>query len=250
MFFVLSKILLFLIKPLVWVVLLLLRAIFSKDEAKKKRRLVAATVILFVFSNSFLMNELMLVYEDNGTENLDSTYQVGLVLGGFSTRDPKLGRTVFYEANDRLMQALRLYYEGRIRRIMITSGNSGIIDNAIKEGDAVRDYLHSIHFPDSALIIENQSRNTIENFSLSYKILDSMGIKTKPLVITSAWHIPRARLCTRDRHADFYATNYMSNGKRDYSPFNLLVPSGAAMNNAELLLKELFGYAVYFVKAG
>jgi uncharacterized SAM-binding protein YcdF (DUF218 family) len=249
MFFYLSKILLFLIRPMVWIFTLLLAAILTRDESKRKRRLIICTLMIFILSNNFLVNEVYLLYEDKGTVSLDSTYEVGIVLGGFSTRDKLLDRTVFFESNDRLMQALKLYYEGRIKRIMISSGSANVVGEKIKEADAVRSYLKSIHVPDSAVLIENESRNTLENINNSYRILDSMKLDKKVLIITSAWHIPRVKLCIKERKVDFYSTNYISDRKRDYSPVNLLVPSPTALQKTELLIKEIVGYMIYFVKA-
>ncbi len=248
MFFYLSKILLFIIKPMVWIFVLLFEAVLTKNEVKRKRRLTYATILLYFLSNNFLVNEVYILYEDRGTENLDSSYEVGMVLGGFSTRDKILDRTIFFESNDRLMQALKLYYDGRIKRILISSGSANLIDDQIKEADAVRSYLKSIHVPDSAVLIENESRNTLENINFSYRILDSLKLNKKVLIISSAWHLPRVRLCTKEKDVDFYATNYMSDRKRDYSPSNLLVPSPTALANVELLIKELVGYMAYFVK--
>ena len=250
MFYNLSKILLFLIKPLVWVVFVLLRAIFTKDEFKRKRRLIIATLILFIFSNSFLVNEALKVYESKGTKELDSVYNVGMVLGGFSTRDLNTGRTVFFESSDRFLQTLKLYHEGKIKKILISSGSASVMNQKVKEADAVHDYLVSIHVPDSNIIVENQSRNTLENAKYSLAILDSLNIKTGILVISSAWHLPRAKLCFNKREGiDFYATNFYSKPIHDFSPDNLLVPSAEALVKSEYLLKEWVGYLIYWLKS-
>jgi uncharacterized SAM-binding protein YcdF (DUF218 family) len=195
------------------------------------------------------VNEALVRYEYSGTPQLDSGYEVGIVLGGFSTRDKSNGRVVFYEASDRFLQALKLYKEGRIKRIMISSGNASVMNNAVKEADAVSEYLRSIQVPDSAVIVENKSRNTSENATYSYQLLDSMGIKTGILVISSAWHLPRARLCfDRRENIHYFSANNWGSNKRDYSPDNLLVPSASALAKLESLIKEWVGYAVYWVK--
>jgi uncharacterized SAM-binding protein YcdF (DUF218 family) len=99
------------------------------------------------------------------------------------------------------------------------------------------------------MIIENQSRNTLENIQFSKKLLDSLGLKNRVLVFTSAWHIPRTELCTNNNmQVHFYATNYMADGRRDYSPDNLLVPSATAVTKLEMLMKELVGYVFYLLK--
>ncbi len=249
MFFFLSKILLFLIKPLIWVLILLLGALFTGDEVKKKRRLIFGILMLYLFSNNFLVNEVLLLYEDRGSSELDSTYEVGLVLGGFSKKDTALGRTVFYEANDRLMQALKAYKQGKIKRLMISGGNSQIINPVLKEADAVREYLLETGIPDSCIIVENKSRNTFENIVYSKAILDSLGIGKKVLLFSSAWHLPRVQLCLNNHmDADLFATHFLSDKKRDTTLSNLLVPTAAALSNTELLMKELVGYLFYMIK--
>lgn len=249
MFFYLSKILLFLIKPLIWICILMLAALFTSDEVKRKRRLFFSFLLLYLFSNNFLVNEALLLYEDRGTAELDSTYEVGLVLGGFSREDTSLGRTVFYEANDRLMQALKAYRTGRVSKLMISSGNAQVMNTELKEADAVRNYLLSIGVPDSALIVENRSRNTYENIVYSSEMLDSLGMESKVLLFSSAWHLPRVRLCLEGKmDADLFATHFLSDRKRDLSPDNLLVPKAGALMNLELLLKEWVGYFFYLIK--
>lgn len=249
MFFYLSKILLFLIKPLVWVFLFLLAALFSKEENKTKKRVFLGFLILFIASNNFIVNEALLVYEVHSKQELDSNYEVGLVLGGFSKKDTSLNRAVFFDANDRLMQAIKAFHKGQIKKIMISSGSASVLHQELKEADAVREYLLDIGIPDSCILIENQSRNTHENILYSQKILDSLGIQGKVLVFSSAWHLPRVKLCLKNTmQADLFACNFLSDKKRDYTPSNLLVPTAAALSNTELLFKEWVGYVFYWIK--
>jgi len=250
MFFILSKILLFLLKPLFWILLLLAAALYTSDARKKKIRIIASLSILFLFGNNFLINQVFLSYEDAGNYDSGKTYDVGLVLGGFSKNDTFLKRAVFFEANDRLMQALEGYHTGKFKKLMISSGSAEVFYQSVKEADAVREYLVSIGIHDSDLIIENQSRNTIENIQYSKKILDSMYTSPSVLVYTSAWHIPRTRLCTEGLTGyDFYATNFYGDQRKDYSIMNLLVPSAFALGRSEILIKELVGYSVYMFKS-
>ena len=249
MFFYLSKILLFLIKPLVWVLLWLLAALFSKDAVKTKKRVFLGFFLLFLFSNNFLVNETLLLFEDHHPKKLDSSYQIGLVLGGFSKKDTTLNRAVFYDASDRLLQAIKALKTGQIKKIMISSGNASVMHQELKEANAVQEYLLEIGIPDSCIIIENQSRNTLENIVFSKQILDSLHCNSKVLIFSSAWHIPRVKLCTENQlESDFFPCNFLSDTKRDYSPSNLLVPTAAALSNTELLFKELVGYVFYLFK--
>jgi len=63
MLFALSKILLFLIAPLTWVVILLLFAIFNKNEKKKQKYLIASSLLLIFFSNTFIFDRFMHAWE-------------------------------------------------------------------------------------------------------------------------------------------------------------------------------------------
>ncbi len=249
MFFYLSKILLFLIKPLIWIVFIYVRSIFAKDEYKRKRRLIIATVLLFLCSNNFLVNELAILQEKNTTNTLKQNYEVGIVLGGFAGQESISKQIEFYKSNDRFLQAIALLKQGKIKKIMVSSGAQNKTISNISEADLVNAYLLSIGIADSLIITENKSRNTLENAEYSYKILDSLGIESVPLIITSAWHIPRTKLCfnANNREAHFFATNYIR-GKRDFSFENMLVPNANALTNLDLLIKEWMGYAVYLVK--
>ncbi|RYD70404.1 MAG: YdcF family protein, partial [Sphingobacteriales bacterium] len=131
-----------------------------------------------------------------------------------------------------------MYRKGKVRKILITSGNASLTDNQIKEADLVQKFLRDICIPDSDVIIENQSRNTIENAKFSNQIIQKKFPDAKVLVVTSAWHVPRARLIF-DRvfknKPDYLPTNY--SGKTNYS-FDDFIPDPGVLSSWELLFKE------------
>src|SRR5262249_4108921 len=107
-FFIISKILDFLVEPLTWVIVLLIFSLFSKNPKRKKNSLIAAVVLLLAFSNSFLLDEAMRAWEKPATKisNIPGTYDAGIVLSGMVTYDNSLDRIQFNRRNDRLMQAI------------------------------------------------------------------------------------------------------------------------------------------------
>jgi uncharacterized SAM-binding protein YcdF (DUF218 family) len=56
----------------------------------------------------------------------------------------------------------------------------------------VKKYLKSINFPDSALIVESESKNTYENALFTKKMIDSLNLNGSFILVTSAIHMPRA----------------------------------------------------------
>lgn len=243
MIFVLSKILLFLIKPIVWVVCLFLIALISKNGIKRKRFLIAGLITLLFFSNAFVLGKIFNAYESNYPTGQE--YDVGIVLGGFSGVNERNNQIRFGGTGDRLFQAISLYKSGKINRFLITSGNSNLDDKTVKEGDLVYNYLKQIGIPESSIIIENQSRNTIENASLSYQLIKKVNPKARVLVVTSAWHIPRAKIAFSKyfgNNVDYYPTNFI--GKTDYDLSDYLIPSAVTLSNWELIFKEWIGLLV------
>ncbi len=243
MVFILSKLLLFLIKPLVWVFFLILSAIFSKSKLRRKRLIVAGIIVLLLFSNSFIVGKILNGYE--ATTPTLTHYDYGIVLGGFSGTDEKTNAIRFNWTADRLYQTIHLYEKGVVENILVTSGSSNISNNEIKEADQVYKYLRGIGIPDSAIVIESKSRNTLENARYSTLIIKRLNPKAKVLVITSAWHIPRAKLIFSKymkENITYYPTNYM--GKIKYSWSDYFVPSLGALINWQFLIKEWIGLIV------
>src|SRR5437868_5436330 len=107
MFFFISKILAFLITPLVWIFCCLLYSLFSRQAARKKRALIASVALFYFFSNAFILEEVMRVWEVPATRYQDlQKYDAGIVLGGMLTYDVAYDRIQFQRGADRLLQAV------------------------------------------------------------------------------------------------------------------------------------------------
>ncbi|CAH0242188.1 hypothetical protein SRABI27_02749 [Pedobacter sp. Bi27] len=248
MIFILSKILLFLIKPIVWIFVLLIFAIATKQSKQRKRYLICSLIIFFFFSNGFIVGKIINSYEADYPRA--GKFDVGIVLGGFSGLNKRNNEIAFNWAGDRLFQAIALYKKGQIKQILLSGGSANLIDRKIKEADLVIQYLKLIGIPDSAILIENQSRNTIENARYSLALIAKNKPKAKILVITSAWHIPRAKLIF-DKQAkqkiEYYPTNFSGDTEFDLS--DIIIPNASALGVWEMLFKEWIGLAVDGLRA-
>ncbi len=242
MIFLLSKFLIFLLKPLFWIFCIVSLAVFIRNVKVKKRLMIVGLSMLLFFSNDFIVGKIFNGYESNYPK--EENYDVGIVLGGFSSTNEINNKIAFNWASDRLFQAISLYKTGRINAILIT-GNSTYLNHSSKESDLVYSYLRQISIPDSAIFIENKSKNTIENATFSRRIINENIPNAKVLVITSAWHIPRAKVIFSQyftKEIGYYPTNYI--GKRSYNIWDIIIPSAAALSNWELILKEWVGFVV------
>ncbi|WP_316845449.1 YdcF family protein [Pedobacter psychrodurus] len=177
-------------------------------------------------------------------------YDVGIVLGGFSKLNNRNNEIAFAGTGDRLFQAIALYKKRLIKQILVSSGSANLIDNEVKEAELAVKYLKLIGIPDSSILIENQSRNTIENAKYSLALIEKKNPQAKVLVITSAWHIPRAKLIFNKqtkRNIEYYPTDFR--GKTEFDLNDFLIPSTSALDTWEILLKEWTGLLVDRIRA-
>src|SRR3978361_1814704 len=108
MYFILSKILLFLLSPISWVFILLLISLIAKEKKRKRRFLVAATVLLFIFSNTFLYDQFASRWDIPAYQPKKSaSFRCAMLLGGFSGVDVQ-GKGRFNSAADRFIQGIKL----------------------------------------------------------------------------------------------------------------------------------------------
>src|SRR4051812_33547020 len=83
MFFYLSKLLAFIISPIVWIFGLLLYSFFTKNEKRAKRLRISAILILYICSNPFLVDEAFRAWEPvtPDWDLMDTKYEAAIVLG-------------------------------------------------------------------------------------------------------------------------------------------------------------------------
>lgn len=251
MFFILSKILLFLIKPLVWVAVLLIAGYVLKSKKKKKRAYAAATIILILFSNDFIANRILKAWEyDPIPINELTNYDAGIVLTGVANTEIKPhDRVYFNKGADRVTHAAQLYKEGKIAKIVISGGTGKLIERSddIPEADNIAQFYLLIGIPPEDIIIENQSQNTYQSAINCKALLHSLYPSGRHLVITSAFHQRRSMGCFRKAglDADPFSCDFYADRSGEFNLSSLLIPTPAAIRNWEIMLKEWMGIAAY-----
>lgn len=127
---------------------------------------------------------------------------------------------------------------------LVFSGGSGFIGGGIAEADIVSRQADVIGVPRTRMILENRSRNTRENAAFSAAL-----VQPKPgerwLLVTSAWHMPRAIGCFRQAGfvVDAYPVDYRTRGWGDLSRINGFASDG--LLQLDLAVKEWIGLTVY-----
>ncbi|MBV6643826.1 MAG: YdcF family protein [Cyclobacteriaceae bacterium] len=173
-----------------------------------------------------------------------SQYRFGVVLTGMVNQQVKVkGQFHFNESVDRITEACRLFQNGVIQTIIITGGSGTLGENELRESPVLKTFLSQMGIPDSAIIIENQSRNTYENAKLTKPIVGNERI----LMITSAFHQRRASACFLKQQIQFdpYPVDFRS--ERVRLTWDQLTPSVMAIKGWDIIFKEMLGYVAYWI---
>lgn len=98
--------------------------------------------------------------------------------------------------SERLDKAIRLYNRSDHRPTIIVSGSRSFDSSYETEAEMMRRYLVSKNIPESAIIKEDESINTVQNLEYSaIEIHQAWQKKTRPrvIIVTSDYHIPRTK---------------------------------------------------------
>jgi len=251
MFFILSKILAYLIMPLTVICCLFILSALVKRQALKNKLFYIGLSLLLLLSNDFMANEVALRWEVPITpfRELSKNYAWGILLTGVTKTEEGFHDRVFFNRGaDRVTHAVQLYKIGRIKRILVSGGSGRLFATDRKEADDVAEALILMGVPDSSIVKESNSRNTHESAEAVRKILEGTTKPSECLLITSAYHMRRSSACFAKVgwRMDCFSTDFISH-RRKYSIGGLLLPSTEALDNWQLMIKEWVGIVFYKV---
>jgi uncharacterized SAM-binding protein YcdF (DUF218 family) len=124
------------------------------------------------------------------------------------------------------------------------SGGSGTLAGGFSEADVVSRQADTLGVPRSRVILENRSRNTQENAAFSALLLTPKP-EQRWLLVTSAWHMPRAIGCFRQAgfNVEAFPVDYRTRGWGDVTHFHSFSSDG--LLQLDLAVKEWIGLVAY-----
>ncbi len=251
MFFFISKLLSFLLNPILWIVVLLIYLLTGKAPERKKRLIWILLAAILLFSNPFLFDRALHYWEVPAVSLQSSqNYEVAIVLGTIARYDKTMDRLQFSYCADRMFQAVELYRQGKLKKIIYSGGSGSLTRPEDIDGPWVKRYLVTIGIPANDILLEDISRNTHENAVRVKLLIDSLegplGLSKRYLLITSAYHMRRAAACFEKAgvRVDPYSTDRIS-GPVKFDLDYLFVPNAFTFASWFLLSHELFGCFFY-----
>lgn len=250
MFFYLAQFLTFLAMPLTLVLVCLFLGFFYKKKKWGNKISLLGIGLLLFFSNQYISNAAISAWElpFKLYEDLPE-YPVGIVLTGVTNLDKTAyDRTFFNKGADRATQAVQLYKLGKIKKILITGGQGLFPTNPNTEAELLADFMMMAGVPKEDIILEIEAVNTRQNALFAKETLKNNGfdLRSKYLLITSAFHMRRAKACFDkvDLITDTFPVDYYSADPK-VTFQELLVPDPDGLLIWHKLFKEWIGMTVY-----
>ena len=253
MFFAISKILGFFATPsnLVITIGIIGLLLLPTRFARAGRRLAfASLIVLAIIGLSPLGNVLLLPLEDRFPpwNAADGAPDGIVVLGGAISPGVSAARSevALNESAERLTVAAELALRYPAARIVFSGGNGALIFGEGSEAEFAARVFESFGIPRGRVILEDRSRNTLENAILS-KDLARPQPGERWLLVTSAYHMPRA--IGIFRKADFdvepYPVDWRTRGNADaLRPFPTV---GDGLRRTDTAVREWAGLAAYWL---
>jgi uncharacterized SAM-binding protein YcdF (DUF218 family) len=243
--FLFSKIIGLLINPVLWIIIMMVLALLSRTPSRKKNYFLLALLMTVFFSNDWVIKNLLSRYQAEPMPmKAGERYGVGVLLGGMAGFDENTRTGYFQPHSDRFIQALKLYRQGHIGKIIVTGGQANPFShNDLRESDFVVENLVAMGVPRDDVMNERDSRNTIENAAFTGRIMDSLHIQEPFVLITSAYHMPRAMRIFRKKGIPVrpFPCDYFIKPSRPGFDWQSLMPGTSAFNHWSDLLKEIAG---------
>jgi uncharacterized SAM-binding protein YcdF (DUF218 family) len=206
-------------------------------------------VLLFVFSNDFLVNRAYQTWELplKHYNEITLPYDYAIIMGGMSGWNEDYQRLQFIATSDRVAQGIDLYQRGLVKKLIISGGTGSVKYPEDREAPHVKQYLVRWGIPAEDVLIDSTSRNTREN-ALHVKTLFYQPGK-QYLVITSASHMRRTLGCFRGLQMPVtpWPVDSKVTQKGRFKFSSLVLPNPGALLEWHVLLHEWLGFLGYKV---
>lgn len=255
MFFFLSKTVWFFLQPTSFLIILIVAGVvlLRKGSLKAgKWALGIGLTGLVAAAVSPLGNWLILPLEERFLQPDPAAISKPagiIVLGG--SLDPLIAKSrgvlAVNESAERLIVGSALARKYSNAKFVFTGGSAAILLPKSPEAVGVRDILlRALGLSKHRLIVEDRSRNTFENAIFTRKLLRPRRHE-KWILVTSAYHMPRAAGCFRKVGFDIipWPVDYRTRGREDLLLF-FAQPSGG-LRRVDEAMREWVGLLVYWI---
>lgn len=194
------------------------------------------------FFSSWLASQLENQYPQRPLHEIVKHDAIIVLGGGLRIPLKPAEHTQLGAAADRYWYATLLYRAGKAKHIILSGGNIYPHENMQGEAYYAKQLLQQWGVPSDAILIETQSRTTVENQRSVTQLLNGLDIQSA-LLVTSALHMPRAYTLFRQLPIKVTPASADVLVRKVESPevFSRWIPSAQALNLITSTLHEYYG---------
>ncbi len=248
--YIASKIFALFTQPLSWVIALLLVSLWARHRpALARYLLVAALACLLMLGWQPLPDYLIRHLEGQYVEmppRADLRGYAGMVVLGGSTEASYVANAhlqpLLNDAAERLTAPVAMLRANPQLRMVYTGGGTNLAPGAVSEAQRAKLFFDSVGVPGSSVVYESASRTTYENAILSAQ-LPGIDISQRWLLVTSAWHMPRAMatFAKAGWNVTAYPVDFRTGLATPWTEYSLV----SGQRSWQLVLHEMQGSLVY-----
>ncbi len=249
--FIASKLLSFATQPLAWVALLLLGALLGLTLRRKGGlRLGWAALVLLMMLGweplpDALLRQLEAQYPEQSAHGSLQTFVGVVVLGG--ALEPAYvwqghNQPALNDAAERMTEAVHLLQQEPHLRLLFTGGEGELFADGASEAERAKIFFERMGVDRQRVRYESASHTTYENAVLSAR-LPGVNPAQPWLLLTSAWHMPRALATFRKAGWSVtpYPVDFRAGSQTPWSQYSMLRGS----NKWQVVLHEWMGLLAY-----
>ena len=217
---------------------------------KGYKKLTYYSLILFyvistpIFSN-FIMKQVEGEYEFENFENLKKVDAIVVLSGMMRINEFENDYKIEWGDADRFFKGIELYDFNKSNVIVFTGGKSPYNKTKISEGDILKEYAIRFGVKEEDILITKEVLNTSDE---SYAVKDLIGNKKTIILVTSAFHMSRAKsLFEKQGHIVIpYKVDFKNPPKFSWH-FIDFIASSQGLRKTEIALREILGRFYYSI---
>ena len=220
---------------------------------KSKKLFFASLSILYFFSlgvtSDFLISYVENPYEMIPLKDVKNANSI-VVLAGMRSFTQKRQEVIEWQDPDRFFAGIRLFKQGKSKRIIFTNGYEPFFGNQISEGVLNRKDAIFMGIPSDSVLITGKAKNSYEESVELRKLFNKeQFLSNEIILITSAFHMKRAKkLFERAGFEVFeFPVDFKEKCLKTKLEYNVMcfIPNVKKLSASSLALREILGRIIY-----
>ena len=230
------------------IMVFILIILFSTFKGFKK--LTYYSLVLFYIISTPIFSNLIMKYVEGEYqyekfENQNKADAIVILSGMMRINEFDNNYKIEWGDADRFFKGIDLYNSNKSNIIVFTGGKSPYNKTKKSEGDILKEYAIRLGVLEEDILITKEALNTSDE---SYVLTDLIGNKKTIILVTSAFHMKRAKLLFERRgHIVIpYKVDYKTPPSLSWYIVDFIASSGG-LRKTEIALREILGRLYYSI---